>query len=108
MAQSRIGTNLNQADYEKLEQSAYKQLNETEAKALINRWFGFEFSQIELISEVDTWEVDETDKSGRKWQHKAKHSRQPLYDATDWNYIRFNVKGYQYELVNGSLYFYED
>lgn len=102
---STVGTNMNQADYERLEHSAYKLLNETEARALINKEFGFEFSQIELICKVDTWELDETDK---KWKHKATHNRQPLYDATDWNYIRFNVKGYQYEFINGDLYFYED
>lgn len=105
MAKQVVGTNLTQEDYERLEHSAYKQLNETEARALINKNFGFEFSQIEIIAEVDSWELDET---GKKWVHKESYTRKPLYDATDWNYIRFNVKGYQYEFVNGDLYFYED
>ena len=100
-----VGTNMTQKDYEHLEQSAKKLLNETEARALINKEFGFEFSQIDLVCEVDVWELDETTK---KYVHKAKHHRQPLFDAWDWNYIRFNVKGYQYEFINGDLHFYED
>ncbi len=105
MAKQVVGTNLTQEDYERLEHSANMVLTDDEAKALINKNFGFEFSQIELIQKVDSWALDET---GRKWIHKESYTRKALYDATDWNYIRFNVKGYQYEFVNGDLYFYED
>lgn len=101
---SIVGTNLDQDRYERLAHSA-KPLSETEAKALINDEFGFEFSRIKLISEVDKWELDE---SSKKWKHKETYNRPPLYDATDWNYIRFDVNGYQYEFINGELYFYED
>lgn len=101
----RIGTNLSQNNYERLAHSAYREFSETEIKAIINREFGFEFSQIELVGQVETWELDET---GKRWERQAKYDRKPLYEATDWNYIRFNVRGNQYEFIDGELYFYED
>ncbi|MEE5994397.1 MAG: hypothetical protein V3G42_14390 [Oscillospiraceae bacterium] len=36
------------------------------------------------------------------------YHREPLYDAMDWNYIRFDCAGNQWELINGELLAYED
>ena len=47
-------------------------LSEQEAKALISDEYGFEYSSIKI--EGDCW-----------------------YEATDMNYFRFSVKGWQYE-----------
>lgn len=102
---TKVGTNLNQEDYERLQHSAEKELTEDEAKARINKEFGFEFSQIRIVCKVDTWELDET---GRKWVYKESYLRGAYHESTDWNYIRFDVKGYQYEYINGELYFYYD
>jgi len=32
--------------------------------------------------------------------------REPLYCASDWNYARFDVNGWQYEMINGGLHQY--
>lgn len=50
-------------------------LSEQEAKALISEEYGFEYNSIKI--EDTCW-----------------------YEATDWNYFRFSVKGYQYEARN--------
>ncbi|OQB15747.1 MAG: hypothetical protein BWY15_00460 [Firmicutes bacterium ADurb.Bin193] len=47
-------------------------LSDQEAKALISEEFGFEYGSIKI--EDVCW-----------------------YEATDWNYFRFSVKGWQYE-----------
>lgn len=104
LIEQRVGTNLDQSDYERLEHSA-TWLDDTEAKALINKEYGFEYSQITILREAEVWELDKTES---RWTRKAGYNREPLYDASDWNYIRFNVKGDQYEFINGQLYFYED
>ena len=39
---------------------------------------------------------------------KVSFTREPLYNATDWNYIRFNVGNLQYEMINGELEQYCD
>lgn len=34
------------------------------------------------------------------------YDREPLYESTDWNYVRFDVCGMTYEYVNGQLVMY--
>jgi len=50
-------------------------LSEQEAKALISEEYGFEYNSIKI--EDICW-----------------------YEATDWNYFRFSVRGRQYEVKN--------
>lgn len=107
------GTHLSQADYEKLEKSAESLvghcdcstvLTDEEAKILINKEFGFEASRIEILHEA---EIDVTP-VGSGYLKIEKVSRKPVYSATDWNYIRFNVHTapavWYYEMVNAWLY----
>ena len=35
------------------------------------------------------------------------YEREPLYESTDWNYVRFDVCGMAYEYVNGQLMMYQ-
>lgn len=97
------GTHLPQADYERLTKCGSVQLTDERAKAWINDELGFEFSQIKIVREVKTYKKD-----GCRLIVDQRYQREPRYEATDWNYVRFDVKGWQYELVNGELYFYED
>lgn len=50
-------------------------LSELEAKALISQEYGFELNSIKII--------------GQCW-----------YEATDWNYFEFMVKGWKYRVKN--------
>ena len=101
---SDIGTNMSQADYERLcgrvDIKTWKMTDEA-AKILVNDEFGFEVSRIKIISEVETYI-----KEGNTAKVYQKFTRPPQYCATDYNYVRFNVGIWQYEMINGSLHFY--
>ena len=92
------GTHLPEEEYQKLDAD----ISENEAKAYVNREFGFEFSQIEIITEVKTYRAE----NHRIYPDKT-YTRKPQYESTDWNYIRFNYKGWQWEMIDGQLYPYE-
>jgi hypothetical protein len=96
------GTNMNQADYEHLRgDSENWTMTEEAAIELVNDEFGFELDKVKIITEVETFYKD-----GIYVKPYKKYTRTPQYCATDYNYIRFNVKGQQYEMINGELRFY--
>lgn len=99
------GTNMKQEDYQKLAESGSAViLSEKDAIEEISMLFGFMPEKIQILREVQTFEVN---KYGRL-RVKDTYQREPLYDATDWNYIRFDCAGNQWELVNDELLAYED
>ena len=63
----------------------------------------FNPERIEIITTAHTYEVNKY----RRLRKAGIYTRQPLYNATDWNYVRFNVRGvgctWMYEMVNGEL-----
>lgn len=103
------GTNMTQDRYEELLESctAYhgdpSSMGEDEAKQLIAEEFGFNPERVEIITTVDTYEVNKH----HRLRKSATYTRLPLYAATDYNYIRFNVRcagaTWMYEMVNGEL-----
>lgn len=103
------GTNVGQKWYKRLLASCTGDcgdphvMNEDEAKQLVAEEFGFALERIEIVSEVHTYEVNKYNQLRRS----AAYTRQPLYDATDYNYVRFNIRGagstWMYEMVNGEL-----
>lgn len=103
------GTNMSQECYERLLESCTghngdpRVMGEEEAKQLVADEFGFAPERIEIITTVHTYEVNKH----RRLREAATYTRQPLYDATDWNYVRFDVQGagnvWYYEMVNGDL-----
>lgn len=100
------GTNLSQDDYLDLEKTASVEiLTDAEAILLINAEFGFEAARIVILYEA---ELDATE-AGSRYVHIEKVARNPLRAASDWNYIRFNVRTspatWYYEMVNGHLHF---
>lgn len=102
-----MGTNMTQADYIKLADEHNTHTPETwvmtedEAKIYINREFGFEASRIKIISEVHNYR-----KEGNCCVEHQTFTRKPQYCATDYNYVRFDVNNWYYEIVNGQLYQY--
>lgn len=99
---SGFASNMTTADYVRLEKAG-DEMTEERAKILINDEFAFEASRIKILYEV---EIDTTE-PGAKYLAFKKVPRKPLYCATDWNYIRFNVRGcageLYYEMINGNL-----
>jgi len=89
-------------DYEKLESDPFtKVLSEEEAKQMIAKECGFDTDQITILYEVRTYEVNRHGQLRKAGEIDAK----PLYNATDWNYIRFKVMGRIFEFENDCLNF---
>ncbi len=95
--------NVTQFGYENLaHDTGTRCLDDEEAKDMLYKHFGFAKEKIEIIRSVPTYEIN------RHNQLRAVGTaeRRPLYNATDWNYIRFNCCGTAYELYNDSLRFF--
>lgn len=92
--------NVSEADYQKLATKPYtKILSDEEAAELIHREFGFDIDKIEIVRTVDVYEINRHNALRKVGELK----REALYDATDWNYVRFNVCGWAYEMQDGNL-----
>lgn len=96
-------SHMDQERYEKLKRAG-RQMTEQEATEYIAEEFGFYPNRIKVLTEIPKYQVN-------RHSHIRKNGtveRFPVYDATDWNYIRFDCNGWQYEVVNGQLYQYCD
>ena len=79
-----------------------KAMTDEEAKAFIADECGFDPEKIRILHEVNTYEVNKH----RRIRKAGTFDRAPVYEATDWNYVRFDCACFMYELVNGELRFY--
>ena len=95
------GTNMSQNDYARLADCG-KTMTDEEAKAFIADECGFDPEKIRILHEVNTYEVNKH----RRLRKAGTFDRAPVYEATDWNYVRFDCACFMYELVNGELRFY--
>lgn len=95
--------NVKQSDYEELRDcGCTKTLSDEEAADLIADEFGFDRQKIRIIHEVAKLEINRH----QRIRKSGSIERLPLYNATDWNYIRFNIRGnvtMSYEMSNGEL-----
>ena len=95
------GTNMRQSDYAHLADCG-KTMTDEEAAAFIADECGFAIEKIHILHEVHTYEVNKH----RRLRKSGTFDRAPVYEATDWNYVRFDCACFMYELVNGELRFY--
>ena len=96
--------NVLQSDYEKLIGDCNTHfMSEDEAKQLLYDWYGFAKDKITIISEVPSYEINRH----RQLRKIGTIDRRPAYNATDWNYIRFDCGCMSYELDNDNLRFFE-
>ena len=92
--------NVQQGDYEQLLTAGdTKVLTDDEAKALLYNWYGFAKEKIIIRRTIPTYEVNRH----RQLRQVGEIDRAPLYNATDWNYIRFDCGCMAYELHNDTL-----
>ena len=98
------GTNMKQSDYEELANQRVAPEDEENAKYMLSSLFGFIEDLIVIHHHAETFEVNKYHRIRRK----ETYQRDPYYAASDWNYIRFDCAGCQWELVNGELLPYED
>ena len=92
------GTNMAQNDYESLKNIG-KTLTDEEAKDIIYQEFGFAPDKVQIIHTVSTYEANKYS----LMRKKETFDRTPVYDVSDYNYIRFDCAGWFYEMVNGEL-----
>ncbi len=95
------GTNMSQSDYDHLANCG-KLMTDEEAKTFIADECGFAPEKIHILHEVHTYEVNKH----RRLRKSGTFDRTPVYESTDWNYVRFDCACFMYELVNGELRFY--
>ena len=95
------GTNMEQSRYEDLASSG-RVMTDEEAKAFIADECGFAIEKIRILHEASTYEVNKH----RRLRKSGTFDRAPVYESTDWNYVRFDCACFMYELVNGELRFY--
>lgn len=103
------GTNMSQRDYEALAalcdgtHGDPHEMTDDEAKALIASEFGFAVEKVVIIHVVHAYEVNKH----CQLRKSAEYIRRPMYDVSDYNYIRFDVDcghmTWMYEMVNGEL-----
>ena len=107
---NNVGTNYLQSEYEELlKEPSARDLAEAEAKMFINKEYGFEASRIEVHTDAIVAEFGRKETHGTPvWAPTRIYTRKAVYAAPDYNYIRFNVCGNQYEICNGEMYFYID
>lgn len=93
-------SNVQQADYTRLQTAGgTRTLTDDEAKDLLYDWYGFAKEKIEIHHTIPQHEVNRH----RQLRKVCEIDRLPLYNATDWNYIRFDCAGVSYELYNDNL-----
>ena len=99
-----LETAMSQEDYEKLAgDSTVKHLTTEEAMDMIASEFGFAREKIGIVRQLPRMEINRH----RGLRTVGTVQRDPLFDAWDWNYIAFSVRGnanMQYEMVNGELH----
>ena len=79
----------------------------------VKRWiaceFGFNPGTIRIVEKIPVYEKS---REGNIRKTGEFEERKPAYYSTDWNYIRFDVETgsstYQWEVVDGELYKFED
>lgn len=102
-ASKSAGTQMTQRDYVKLREDSFtKTMTDEEAANFIAEELGFNAERVKIIHTVETFEVNKH----RRMRVAETYDREPLYSSTDWNYVRFNVNGIEYEYIDGQLEMY--
>lgn len=92
--------NYEQSRYDELKAAGGTRiLTDEGAKDLLYDWYGFAREKVTIFHEIPAYEVSRH----RELRKVGTIERLPLYNATDWNYIRFDCGCMTYELINDEL-----
>lgn len=99
--------NVKQHDYEELRDGGgTREMDDAEAIELISKEWSFAPQMIRIVRTVAKEQINRFHRCRRVGEYE----RKPLYNATDWNYIRFDVAAphgtMSYEMHNGELQFF--
>lgn len=98
-----VGTRMTQRDYVKLREDRFtKTMTDEEAADFIAEELGFNAARVKIIRKAETYEVNKH----HRMRVAETYDREPLYESTDWNYVRFDVYSMAYEYINGQLTLY--
>lgn len=76
-------------------------MQDCDARKFVAKMFGFEEKKVEIVRLVPMYEYD----GNSMWKLSDIAVERPaLYNASDWNYIRFKVCDVCWEVVNGHIY----
>lgn len=92
------GTGMSQEDYEELAKIGTC-LTVQEAEKFLYTECGFAPENILILDKTSSYEVNKY----RRLRESGTWERKPVYCSSDYNYIRFNCMGWQWELINGEL-----
>lgn len=89
-----------QKDYARLAaQRDTRELVIQEAIDMIYEMYGFARERVTVITSIPKLQVNKYHRT----RQVGSIDRVPLYNSTDWNYIRFECAGIEYEIDNGNL-----
>lgn len=99
--------NVPRADYENLldackripSSDSNNFMSDSDAADLMARLYGFEKGKIKILREVPVYEINRHNRLRQTGVEK----RDPLYFASDWNYIRFDCRMMTWEYFNDEL-----
>lgn len=95
-----IEGSVRQDDYDKLvKQSDTRFLTDEEAKNILYDWYGFAKEKLVIQKAVPVYQINRH----HQLRKTGEVERCPAYNATDWNYIRFDCGAMSYELYNDTL-----
>lgn len=87
-----------QEAYDHLKNSGH-QMTDDEAVEWIAQEWGFDRTKIRVNHKMKTFEINRH----QCLRQSGEIDRSPYYDATDWYYVFFTVRGMDYEAYNGTL-----
>jgi hypothetical protein len=97
----RCDSNIAYREYERLRACAdTKEMSPAEVIKYVADHFGFDATKIEPLT---TMPLHVFVGSSTTMLTGGTIKRRPLYNATDWNYMLFEVCGMKWEVINGSL-----
>lgn len=98
-----IKENVTQSNYDTLaKQNDTRCLTDEEAKDLLYNWYGFAKEKVIIHRSVPIYQINRH----KQLRRTGTADRRPVYNATDWNYIRFDCGEMCYELYNDDLRFF--
>lgn len=95
-----IPENVWQADYDNIvNQGDTRFLTDEEAKDILYNWYGFAKEKVTILKSVPIYQINRH----QQLRTTGEQERRPAYNATDWNYIRFDCGAASYELHDDTL-----
>lgn len=99
---------LKACEYAEMMKYGAKPVTDDEATDYIFEEFGFMPDRIKIVHSISVYDINRH----KQLRKRDDEERKPIYGASDFNYIRFNIEGrggtWMYEIINGELHQFFD